>query len=295
MGHTCGVTDTIRGAERRRHDDDDAQDDLRDKACDSPVVEGLGRAGLAARGVLYSVVGVLALQLALGRKTQRPDNQGALAALAHQPFGKVLLVITAVGFAGYALWRFSSAFLDTEGDGSDASGWAKRAADLGRGLLYASFCFTALRLVAGSSGDDQTKEADITAAVLRAPWGRILVALVGLAIIGAGLYNGYRAVSRKYRKNLHTEQMSQAARRWLTRVASVGLTARMIVFVLVGAFLVRSAVRYDPNEAVGVDGALQRLMEARYGPWMLALVAVGLFTFGLYSFIEARYRRLMER
>ena len=294
MGHTCGVTDTIRGAERRSCDDGETKAELREKASESPVVEGLGRAGLAARGLLYSVVGVLALQLALGRKTQRPDNQGALAAVVHQPFGKVLLVVTAVGFAGYAVWRFSSAFLDTEGDGTDAPGWAKRAADLGRGLLYASFCVTALRLVAGSSGDDQTKEADVTAAVLRAPLGRVLVAVVGLAIIGAGFYNGYRAISRKYRKNLHTEQMSRTARCWLTRVASVGLTARMVVFVLVGAFLVRSAVRYDPNEAVGVDGALQRLVEARYGPWMLGLVAVGLFTFGLYSFIEARYRRLME-
>lgn len=269
-------------------------DDLGDRAADSPWVEGLARAGLVARGLLYAVVGVLALQVATGRRTQRPDKQGALAAVVHQPLGKALLVATAVGFAGYALWRFSSAFLDTEGDGTGPSGWAKRGADLARGLLYTSFCVTAVGLVTGSSGDDRTDEADLTARVLRAPWGRVAVALVGLAVIGTGLYNGYRVVSRTYRDKLRTGQMSRKASRWVTRIASVGLTARMVVFVLIGAFLVRAAVRYDPNEAVGVDGALRRLADRSYGPWLLALVAAGLFTFGLYLFIEARYRRLMD-
>ena len=288
------MTDTIGGT--RATIDGQARDEaLCRRAADSPVMEGLGRAGLAARGGLYTVVGVLALQVAAGRTTQRPDKQGALAAIAHQPLGKVLLLVTAAGFAGYAVWRLSSAFLDTEGDGTDASGWAKRAADLGRGLLYAGFFVAALRLVTGSSGEDQAKEADLTAAVLRAPWGRAAVALVGLGVIGAGAYNGWRALSARYRKKFDTAEMSRRARRWLPRVATVGLGARAAVFALVGSFLVRAAVRYDPNEAVGVDGALQRLAEARYGPWLLALVAAGLLTFGLFSFLEARYRRLMQR
>lgn len=293
------MTDTIRGTrnvgdngdDRHRGDDED----LGERAAESPVVEGLGRAGLAARGSLYAIVGVLALQVAAGRTTQRPDKQGALTAVAHQPLGKVLLLVAAVGFAGYALWRLSAAFLDTEGDGTDASGWAKRVADLGRGLLYAGFCITALRLVAGSSGDDRTKEADLTAAVLRAPLGRVAVAGLGLAVIGAGIYNGYRAFSGKYRKKFDTAEMSRRVRRWLPRVATVGLAARAVVFALVGTFLVRAAVRYDPKEAVGVDGALQRLADAPYGPVLLAIVAAGLFTFGLFSFLEARYRRLMDR
>lgn len=274
---------------------DRSDDDLGEKAADSPVMEGLGRAGLAARGALYAVVGVLALQLATGRTTQRPDKQGALAAIAHQPLGKLLLVVTAAGFASYALWRLSAAFLDTEHEGTGASGWAKRAANLGRGLLYASFCVTALRLVTGSSGDDRTREADLTAGVLRVPLGRVAVAVLGVAVIAAGVYNGWRAWSGKYRKKLETAEMSRRVRRWLPRVAVAGFAARAVVFALVGAFLVRAAVRYDPNEAVGVDGALQRLADARYGPWLLAVVAAGLFTFGLYSFLEARYRRLLER
>lgn len=290
------MTDTVRGT-RAVGDDRDERDgeDLGDRAAESPVVEGLGRAGLAARGTLYAIVGVLALQVAAGRTTQKPDQQGALAAVAHQPLGKVLLVVAAVGFAGYAVWRLSAAFLDTEGDGTDAKGWAQRAGDLGRGLLYAGFCVTALRLVAGSSGDDRTKEADLTAAVLRAPLGRLALVAIGLAVIGAGIYNGYRAFSGNYRKKFDTGDMSRGARRWLPRVATVGLAARAVVFGLVGTFLVRAAVRYDPNEAVGVDGALQRVAAAPYGPALLAVVAAGLFTFGLFSFLEARYRRLMDR
>ncbi|MGQ0521363.1 MAG: DUF1206 domain-containing protein [Actinomycetota bacterium] len=273
---------------------EDTGDELAERAGDSPWVEGLARAGLAARGVLYVVVGILALQVASGKRGEHADKQGALAALARQPLGKVLLVAVAVGFAGYALWRFLSAFLDTEGEGSDAGGWAKRAADLARGLLYAGFFVAAARLVTGSSGDDRTREADLTAGVLRAPVGRVAVAAVGLAVIGGGLYNGYRALSGRYRRKLRTGTMSPGSRRWLTGIATAGLAARMVVFCLIGAFLVKAAVRYDPSQAVGVDGALKRLADRAHGPWLLGLVAVGLFLFGIYSFVEARHRRVLE-
>lgn len=275
-----------------RHDEEGS---LAERATSSPWIEGLARAGLVARGVLYGIVGMLALQVAFGRRTQQPDKNGALAAVAHQPLGKVLLAAVAVGFAGYALWRLLSAFIDAEQAGNGAGGWAKRAGDLGRGVLYATFFVTTVRLITGSSGDDRTNEADLTAKVMRAPWGRVLVALVGLAIIGAGLYNGYRALSEKYQKKLRTGQMSASVRRWVTGIATVGLASRMVVFFLIGGFLVKAAVRYDPRQAVGVDGALERLAARPHGPWLLALVAVGLFTFGLYSLVEARYRRLMDR
>jgi hypothetical protein len=288
------VTSTLRqhGSTGPISDNDD--DDLADKAADSPWVEGLARAGLAARGLLYVMVGLLALQVAFGHKDEQADKQGALTTLARQPFGKLLLAAVAVGFAGYALWRFLDAVLDTDGEGTDLSGVAKRAADFGRGLLYVSFFVTAVRLVTGTSGEDRSKESDVTARVLEAPLGRILVAVVAAAIIGGGLYSGYRAVAQKYRKKLRTGEMGSAIRRWVTAVASIGLTARMVVFVLVGTFLLKAALHYDAQEAVGVDGALKRLADRPYGPLLLAIVAVGLFAYGLYSFVEARYRRVMD-
>lgn len=283
------MTDTL-----RRDTNAGDGDDLADKAADGPWVEGLARAGLVARGVLYVMIGALALQVAFGRKDQEADKQGALTTLARQPLGKILLVVVAVGFAGYALWRFLDAILDTDGEGTDLSGMAKRAADFARGLLYTSFFVAAVRLITGTSGDDQNNEADLTAKVMAAPLGRVAVALVGLAIVGGGVYTGYRAVSKKYRKKLQLGDMSPTIRKAVTAVASAGLAARMVVFVLIGTFLLRAAIRYDPNQAVGVDGALKRLADRPHGPWLLALVAVGLFTYGLYSFVEARYRRVME-
>ncbi len=265
-----------------------------DRVTDSRAVEGLVRAGLVARGVLHAVVGILALLVAAGRQRQAPDNHGALAAVASQPLGKLLLAAVAVGFAGYALWRLLSALLDVEGEGAGAGGWLKRAGDAGRGLFYCSLVVLALRLLTGSSGDDQTKEADLTAKVLALSGGRVAVALVGVAVIGAGIYNGYRAVSGKYRKKLRTGRLSGTARRWVTSMATVGLGARMVVFCLIGAFLVKAAVRYDPNQAVGVDGALARLAARPHGPWLLGLVALGLFAYGLYLFVEARYRRVLD-
>lgn len=276
------------------HTGADSGDDLADKAADSPWVEGLARAGLVARGILYVTIGALALQVAFGKKDTNADKQGALTTLARQPLGKFLLVAVAVGFAGYALWRFLDAVLDTDGEGTDLSGLAKRAADFIRGLLYVSFFVAAVRLVTGSSGEDQNKEADVTARVLGVPLGRVLVALVGAAIVGGGLYSGYRAVSGKYKKSLRTAQMSDPVRRGVTAVASVGLVARMVVFLLIGSFLLKAAISYDANQAVGVDGALKRLADRPYGPALLAVVAVGLFAYGLFSFVEARYRRVMQ-
>ncbi len=292
-GQRSGVTSAVRrdSTDHRGAGDDD---DLADKAADSPWVEGLARAGLVARGVLYAMIGAVALQVAFGSKDKQADKQGALTTLARQPLGKFLLVAVAIGFAGYALWRFLDAVLDTDGEGSDLSGVAKRAADFARGLLYVSFFVTAVRLVVGNSGQDQSKESDLTARVMGAPLGRLAVAAVGLVIIGGGFYSGYRAVSQKYRKKLKTAEMGPAARRAVTAVASVGLGARMVVYLLIGTFLLKAAISYDAEQAVGVDGALKRLADRPYGPLLLAVVAVGLFAYGLYSFVEARYRKVMQ-
>lgn len=287
MGTHAPVTHTF-----ARQDMGSRDGGIAEEAANGPWVERLARAGLVTRGLLYLLVGILALQVARGHKSENPDNHGALAALARQPLGKLVLAGVAVGFLAYAAWRLADAIFDADGEGSDVSGWAKRAADLARGLLYLGFFVTAVRLITGSSGEDQTKESDITAAVLRAPLGRVVVVLVGLAIIGGGLWNGWRAVSRKYRKKLRTWEMNEGTRKAVTVVATIGMAARMVVFLLIGTFLVRAAVRYDASQAVGVDGALLRLADRPYGPALLALVASGLFTFGLYSFVEARYRRI---
>lgn len=252
----------------------------------------LGRIGLVAKGVSFALVGVLAIKLALGDGGKATSREGAMAAVAREGFGKVLLVALAIGFAGYAIWRFADAAFGRRDD--DSSGWkeaGKRAGYVARGAVYATLTYTAFRLVANAGGgSSQTGEArKATAEVLDWPAGTWLVGIAGACLIGAGLFNAYRGVTKKFldrwRKNLGEE-----ARLWGTRVGVVGLLARGVVFALIGVFVVKAAVEYDPKEAIGLDGALQKLANASHGPWLLGLVAAGLLAYAAFCVAEARYR-----
>lgn len=265
------------------------KDEVADRASDSGWVEALARAGLLSRGVLYLLVAGIAFRIARGHRGQGADKQGALEALARQPLGRLLVAALAVGFAGYALWRYVQGVLDPGG----RSGWPTRLANVARGVLYTSFAATALPLVVGAgTGHDPGKEVDVTARVLAWPMGRLLVAGLGVAVVGGGAFQAWRAVTGSYWKKLADGAMRPAVRWAVVGVATVGLLARTVVFAVIGLFLVRAAARYDPREAAGVDEALARVLAAPHGPSLLTLVAGGLAAFGVYSFVEARYRRV---
>ena len=255
----------------------------------------VARGGLVAKGVSFAIVGVLAIQVAVGEGGKATSRQGALATIAQNGFGKVLLVVLALGFAAYALWRFVQAFAEREDD-DDASGeakkWGKRAGYVGRGLIYAGLTYTTIRILAGSGGgQSQNQEAQkTTAGVLEWPAGRWLVGLAGLAIVGAGLWNAYRGVTKKFEDKWRTAEMSATERRWGGRAGILGHLARAVVFTLIGIFVTKAAVEYDPDEAIGLDGALQKLAEASYGPLLLGVTAAGLICYALYCFVDARYR-----
>ncbi|CAA9260349.1 MAG: hypothetical protein AVDCRST_MAG10-2718 [uncultured Acidimicrobiales bacterium] len=272
---------------------DRAEDALED-AADSTWLERLARAGLVARGLLYVVVGILALQVATGHDETRADKQGALQSVVRQPFGRLLVLLLAVGFAGYALWRFVEAAVGPpdEKDGRKAN--LKRIGYAARGGLYAFFCGSAVKLFIWSNqaGAAERPEADWTGRVLNWPGGTWLVQAVGLGLIGAGLYVGWRGLAGKFRKRLKALEMGPVARRWVRWIGAVGMVARMLVLAMIGVFLIAAARGHDPNQAVGIDGALKRLADRTYGPMLLVFVAFGLGAYGLYSFAEARYRRV---
>lgn len=275
----------------------DHVEEARDGARDSATVEGVARTGLAARGVMYSVIALLALQIAWGDRNDQADKDGAIETVARQPLGKVLIVVLAVGFAAYALWRLVQVVVADED--VDTKGVAKRVGYLVRAGIYGALSWSALNVVFSSSerardGRSENEEREWTARVLEWPAGRALIIAAGIAVVGFGAYNGYRAAQGKWRKKLALHDASPTTRAWVTRIAAVGLSARMIVYVLVGIFLIQASSQYDPNEAVGIDGALRRLADRAWGTWMLAAVAFGLFAYGCYSFIEARYRRVPE-
>jgi negative regulator of sigma E activity len=261
-----------------------------------PWITKLGRLGYAAKGMVYGLVGVLAVQAALGQGGQTTDAKGVLQTIAQAPFGRVLLALVALGLLGHAVWRFVQAIMDTENKGSDAKGLGTRAAYAGIGVVYVGLALAALRLVLGSGGtrsSDQSTQ-DWTARLLAQPSGRWLVALVGLIVIGVGLYQFYRAYSAKFREKLNLSEMSPTEETWATRIGRVGFTARGVVFGIIGVFLLIAALQAQPQEARGLAGALQTLAQQQpYGPWLLGIVALGFVAYGLFMLVQARYRRMV--
>ena len=271
---------------------DRAEDALEDAAA-STWLERLARAGLLARGLVYVVVAILAIQVAAGQNGARADKQGALQAVVHQPFGRLLVLLVAVAFAGYAAWRFVEAAVGPADEPDSTKSKFKRVGYFLRGGLYTFFFGSAVRLfIWSNSASSETAEADWTARVLDWPGGTWLVQGAGLVAIGAGLYIGWRGLSGKFRKRLKSLEMDSAVRWWVRAVGTVGNVARMLVALLIGVFLITAARNHDPEQAVGIDGALKRLADRPYGPTLLVVVAIGLAAYGLYSFAEARYRRV---
>jgi hypothetical protein len=257
----------------------------------SPWVERLGRVGLVAKGVLYAVVGILAVKVALGGREESPDKDGALNTIAQQPFGRGLLIVLALGLTAYGLWRLAQGFLDRDNEGEDAKGLAKRGGAVAKAAWYFLLAgLTVDRIV--SSGGKGTNEQQTTAGVFDLPLGRYIVYAAGFAFLGAAGFNGYRAVTCKFRKKLKSHEMNDAEETAATGVGIVGHLARMAVFALIGLFLLRAAWEFDPKEARGLDGALLELSQQAYGGLLLGAVAVGLMGYALYCFVEARYRRI---
>jgi hypothetical protein len=253
----------------------------------------LARTGLVAKGLSYGLVGALAVKLALGDGGQATSRQGALKQVAHHPFGKYVLIALAVGFAAYALWRFVQAFAERAGaDDGKAKVWAKRAAYVGRGLVYAGLTYSTVRIVAGSGGgqSQNARAHKSTAVVLAWPGGRWIVGIAGAVLVGIALWNLYRGLSRKFEDRWRLGGLSPSVRRWGGRAGVLGHVARFVVFALIGVFIAKAAVDYNPKDAIGLDGALQKLAHASYGPYLLGLTAVGLVAYGVYCLVDARLR-----
>jgi hypothetical protein len=255
----------------------------------TPAFEWLARAGFVARGLVYAIIGVLALKLALGHGGKLTNQQGALRTVAHQPFGKYLLTLVAVGLAGYSMWRLFRAALGRGPEGSDKG--FDRLAAFGSGLAYAAMCVLAIEILVGA-GSSSTSPKKSAAGVFGWPGGTWIVGIVGVALIGIALYQGYRGITQDFFKDSKVEEMSPRTKRWIGRIGTVGHLARMVVFGLIGIFLVKAAVDYNASKAVGLDGALAKLVHRSYGPLLLGIVAAGLIAFALYSLSDARYRRI---
>lgn len=249
----------------------------------------LARAGLVARGVVYLVIGVLALKLALGDGGKATNQTGALKTIAGQSFGEALLVVLAIGLGGYSLWRLLRAAVGHGAEQQDSTG--DRIAALASGIAYGALCITAVKILTDSGAGSGTPKQP-TGGVLEWPAGTVIVAIAGAVMIGAGAYQAYKGLAKKFLEDAKTGEMSEGVRKGYTALGVFGHVARAVIFALIGYGLVKAAIDYNPKEAIGLDGALRELANASYGPALLAAVAVGLSGFALYSMADARYRKV---
>ncbi|MEU5877942.1 DUF1206 domain-containing protein [Spirillospora sp. NPDC047279] len=262
------------------------------KAAGHPWFHRLSRLGLAARGVLYLLVGWIAIQVGLGDSGgKEADKGGALQEVASKPGGTVILWVMVVGLAGLALWRFSEArFGRPVPDGDKAH---KRAVSFAWGVAY-TFTFVGALSYAlthkSSSSDQQSKT--FTAKAMSEPGGRWLVLAIGVGAVGYGGYKLVRALRRKFRKELKTHEMSARVQKVVELLGVVGQSAWAIVLAGIGAFLAYAAITFDPDKAKGLDGTLRELAGTPAGPWLLVAVAAGLVVYGIFSFAEARWRKV---
>jgi hypothetical protein len=260
------------------------------RASDSPAARALARAGLVARGVIYILIGWVAILVALGQTARHADQQGALQLLASKPYGLALLWLLGIGFVGYALWRLSEAAFGVTGEGSGAG---PRLKSLARALIYAGFAYLTFKIISGTGGGSQTKkQQDLTASLMHHTGGQWLVGIVGLIIVVAGLALVAEGVRRKFLKYLQLSQLSPRMRRIVEWLGVIGTTARGVVFALVGVLVIEAAVTYRPAKAGGIDKALLTLRNQPFGEFLLILAALGLIVFGVYGLCEARWRKV---
>ncbi|GAA3385741.1 DUF1206 domain-containing protein [Streptomyces racemochromogenes] len=251
------------------------------------------RVGLATRGVLYVLVGAIALRIAFGEDTGRQaDRQGALAGLASAPLGQVMIWAVGIGLVGMTLWRLSEAVFG--GAGPDGKKAGKRLAGAFRAVFYAVAAVSVFAFAAGQggggSGDEQSRDA--TASVLEWPGGRWLVALAGLGVAVGGVVIAVSALRRKFRDDLALPSWPGWVRGVVDVLGIGGGLARGALFAAAGGCAFYAAVDYDPDKAKGVDDTLRAFAGTPAGPWLLVAVAAGLVLFGLFSWAAAAWQRV---
>jgi uncharacterized membrane protein YidH (DUF202 family) len=291
----AGRSLTVGGQRARRSLDHAEQGARRIAEREQGWLVPLGRAGFAANGLVYLIVGVLAAQAALGSGGETTDTAGALGHIVQAPFGRVLLGLVAIGLAGYAVWRFLQAGLDTEHKGSDPAGLASRIGFAIAGVTYGGLALSALAMALQRAGqpDEEQATQDRTAWLMSQPLGPWLVALVGLIVIGVGVAQFVVAYRASFAHKLREDTMGHEQQQLVAVAGRLGYCARGVVFGLIGTFLVVAGVQSRPDQARGLGGALASLADQPFGPWLLALVAVGLVGYGIYMLLAARYRRMV--
>ena len=256
-----------------------------------PWVKRLARLGYVAKGVVYAVIGFLALREALGIGGKATDPSGVIHSVGAQPFGGAMLALLAVGLACYALWKVVQGVMDPDDKGSDAHGIVRRVAYVGSGVIYGILAYTAAQSIFGAE-DTSEDAAAASAMAFQPPLGPILVGLVGAIVIGVGLYQLYAAYEAKFRDDLRLDRMDESEERWVVYAGRIGTAARAVAICVAGGFLLLAVYQSDPSETRGLGAALETVQHQPFGSYMLGAIAVGLLLYAAFMFAIARYRRI---
>jgi hypothetical protein len=246
------------------------------------------RAGLVAYGVVHLLIAWLALQLAFGEREGSADSSGALQQLAEQPFGKTLVWLVAVGMFLLVVWRLLEATLGHQDkDGADL--WKKRASEILKAVLYGAIGVSAVRVATGSGSGGKGGTDSTTAKIMNLPAGQVLVVLIGLAIIGYGVYQVVKAWTEKFAKELDAEGKSGEAGSAYLMFGKVGHVAKGIAIGIVGGLFVYAGITHEAKKSGGLDQALHKVLEQPFGPVLLTVLAIGIACYGLFCFARARH------
>lgn len=258
----------------------------------SRAVQWLGRGGDLCYGLVHVVVAVLALRVAFGRSASELDQRGAITAIAAAPFGIVLLWLITIGLFAFGVWQILAAAVSFRWINDKNKRTRRRLGALARAIAVCAVAVLALRfLLADPTQSQSASQRDWTARLLELPGGRIVVVLVGLAILAGAVVLAFRGVTRSFLTDLEPRRLTGATRKTVEWLGAIGFVAKAVAFAIVGVLVVIAGVALDPARSGGLDAALRTLAGQPYGNVLLVIVALGLICYGCYLAAEARYRR----
>lgn len=261
-----------------------------ESAASSTALTGLARVGLIAYGIVHVLLAWVAVNIAWSSAEQSGDESGALATLADDPLGRILLWIIGVGLIALAVWQVTEAIWGfRHEDGTKKLRHRITAAV--KAVFYAALGISAFGFASGGGSSDSQQQQEGTSGVLGLPFGQVLVVIIGLIVIGVGVGHVVRGFNRKFMKHID-KGMSAAMRSGVERVGVAGYIADGVALTLIGAIIGYAAITFDPNKSTGLDGALKLIVTAPFGRILLTLVAVGFLAYGLFQFARARYEDL---
>jgi hypothetical protein len=260
------------------------------------AVHGLARAGYATIAVVYTIVGLLAAQVAIGERRSAAGAEGAVTTIGEQPFGRILLGAACAGLLAYVIWLLLAAIIDADAKGTGLGGVLDRVGYVFTAAFYGLIAFYAGKAAIDPSelmphSADGAAQARATSTLLDAPYGEVWVGIIGLVFIGIGAVQLVRAVSSKFMKEF-SGKLTQKEEALIRRMGQIGISARGITFFIIGGLLLRAALTSDARQARGLAGALQTLAGQQHGKILIGVAAFGLICYGAFGFARAGFRRL---